>query len=265
MAAALDKDELTAALTKIITHMREKGLITEAMSKKLKTDAPTIAKDMEGLGLTQKDLFDPENKNIQKKVMGMLVSNALGTPENYKEFKAGLEREKSELVDPKKDANDAKMDKVLQNSLVRTGVHLDFEKLVNKYKNDTNNKDPKNKDPEEKQKFDAAVVAKVEEELALTIRMLNGGEDIRFPDRIDSVVTYVSGNAKGYPNLTIPDPANVSSYMVERNTPNTGKDASPVVSGLLDAAVSTIGETLENTSSIKPPGSNLGATPKLTL
>ena len=253
------------ALEYIFEQMKEKGLVSSKMEASKEQIIESVLENFpKNFELNVDEL---KNENVQKFLMGSIISSSLGLKETTKEFAdklvSGKENGFSEDPDPKLDK------KLTAGILLLLSVQAMFDKTFEPpiptprptpadrqaFKQDLDTKvgDDENKKKENQLKLNA-----LEKQLDDALRNLFGGEDPHQTGKIVFVITGpVFGNLRGFTHQSSPDPNSVEA-MVEEITHNTNKEdylgkeniakEDELMSGIVDSVTNTIISPIVNES-----------------
>lgn len=272
------KDDLKEKLEMVLDFMTEKGLITEnardAMKKESapgKEDSPLdqMVNELDQSGVESRDVY---NLNFQNKLMGMFSSKALGMEPVVGAFMENLKNPDLRMEE------DPKLDKLRVQAATISGTiathvknnqHLpgapnpDFallaKKMLDQYKMEmrpsVENRFPDKKD--EKTKELDQLMSKSEDPIEQLLRNANGGEDTRFPEKMEfPILGPIIGNASAMTNQTVPDPNSVA-YMVQSNTYNPGKPDDQGLENAVKVSATSQGGLLDAVSVMQDIGKDM--------
>lgn len=217
------------ALDIIFKHMQEKGLVQEEEREMILNNV--IKHFPEDFSLTMEDL---QNENVQKFLMGAIISSKLGNEADTKQFVDKLvEAQKNEF----QEEPDPKLNKKLAAGILLLLAGEQIQELLHeKLKPNaptpkptpTNSAESKEKleNDAEKNELKSKMKQKIEmlaKQLEDTLRNLYGGEDPRMAGKIHAVVTYIVGNIAGFTHQSAANPNSLED-IVEEITYNPSKE-----------------------------------------
>ena len=235
------RDLIIDALEKIFEQMKQQGLVTAEMEQQktdiIKSLADYLIKN-QTFALSIEDIKgSPENKEVQKKLMGALTTAFLGVKNEDNLFLKDLCSEKNL-------SNNPELDKKLMLSLVVLEDAKKIEKTLTPEPSPENKNADKDKDKDEKNEAKKGKTFKelLREEMENSERNMLGGVTASGTGKIPSIIEGpVFGNLKGYPSQATPDSNSVAFMTMSITYNSSAPDPLGLEGKLKQAEISNAG------------------------